>query len=262
MRLSDVLSKPPKDNYIQIEGFLQNKKGTVGQKVDLSVGEVMLNYYCAHCEDLRTFSSRGKLSCIFVNTRIISIDCVLTCGCGASVQVWFLVESSGEITSQNPQVRIIRRSERLPDTVKINFTRYGEFSILLDKAEQAYREELGAGAIVYLRKVFEKITIQTANAIGIEYAKYEGGNPKNFSDLLKKVDRQCHIIPKEFSSDGYKLFRELSGVVHGEYDEALGLSKFEPLHRLVIGILENVRISAELEEAKKTLGWCEDGEKL
>lgn len=60
MRLSDVLSKPPKDNYIQIEGFLQNKKGTVGQKVDLSVGEVMLNYYCAHCEDLRTFSSRGN----------------------------------------------------------------------------------------------------------------------------------------------------------------------------------------------------------
>lgn len=183
MRLSDVLSKPPKDNYIQIEGFLQNKKGTVGQKVDLSVGEVMLNYYCAHCEDLRTFSSRGKLSCIFVNTRIISIDCVLTCGCGASVQVWFLVESSGEITSQNPQVRIIRRSERLPDTVKINFTRYGEFSILLDKAEQAYREELGAGAIVYLRKVFEKITIQTANAIVL--------NMRNMREEIQKTFRIC-----------------------------------------------------------------------
>lgn len=27
MRLSDVLSKPLKDDYIQIEGFLQNKKG-------------------------------------------------------------------------------------------------------------------------------------------------------------------------------------------------------------------------------------------
>lgn len=261
MRLSDILSKPPKDDYIQIDGFLQNKKGTVGQKVDLAVGQVMLNYYCTNCEDLRTFSSCGKLSCIFVNDHIISIDCVLTCGCGASVQVWFLVEGQEKITSQAPQVRIIRRSERLSNTVKINSARYGDFSILLDKAEQAYRDGLGAGAIVYLRKVFEKITVQTANAIGIEYAKYDGGNPKNFSELLKKVDAQCSIIPKEFSSDGYRLFRELSGVVHGEYDEALGLSKFEPLHRLVIGILENVRNSVELEEAKKTLGWCEGGDK-
>jgi len=32
----------------------------------------------------------------------------------------------------------------------------------------------------------------------------------------------------------------LSGVVHGEYDEEAGLKNFEALHRLVIGILENV----------------------
>ena len=44
MRLSDVLSKPPKDNYIQIEGFLQNKKGTVGQKVEKS--SFMRAWYC------------------------------------------------------------------------------------------------------------------------------------------------------------------------------------------------------------------------
>jgi hypothetical protein len=29
-------------------------------------------------------------------------------------------------------------------------------------------------------------------------------------------------------------------VVYGEFDEKMGLKKFEPLHRLVIGILENM----------------------
>jgi hypothetical protein len=124
-------------------------------------------------------------------------------------------------------------------------------------AERAYREELGAGAIVYLRKAFEKITTQTADAMGISYAKYEGGNPKNFRDLLEQVDEKCSIIPREFSKNGYQLFRELSSVVHGEYNEELSLQKFEPLHRLVIGILENVRNRKELQSAIKSLGWEE-----
>ena len=34
MRLSDVLSKPPGKEYVQIDAFLQNKAGKVGQKVD------------------------------------------------------------------------------------------------------------------------------------------------------------------------------------------------------------------------------------
>lgn len=260
MRLSDVLSKAPQNEYTQVDGFVQNKQGKVGQKVDLSVGQVMLNYYCEHCEDLRTFQSQGNLSCIFIDKHLISIDCVLTCGCGANVPMWFLVESENDITSQAPKIRILRKTERLSDTVKINSLRYGDFSTLLDKAEQAYRNGLGAGAIVYLRKVFEKITIQTANTMGLEYKQYEGGNPKNFSELLKKVDEQCSIIPREFSSDGYRLFKELSNVVHGEYDEKLGLAKFEPLHRLVIGILENVRNAKDFEDAKKILGWCKEGE--
>ena len=210
--------------------------------------------------NIARIQSQGNLSCIFIDKHLISIDCVLTCGCGANVPMWFLVESENDITSQAPKIRILRKTERLSDTVKINSLRYGDFSTLLDKAEQAYRNGLGAGAIVYLRKVFEKITIQTANTMGLEYKQYEGGNPKNFSELLKKVDEQCSIIPREFSSDGYRLFKELSNVVHGEYDEKLGLAKFEPLHRLVIGILENVRNAKDFEDAKKILGWCKEGE--
>ena len=258
MRLGEVLSKVPKREFTQVEGFLLNKKGNVGQQVVLDVGQVALNYFCTKCEDIRTFNSIGRLSSVFVNGQLVSIDCVLACGCKSTVQVWFLVESEEDICSLAPKVRILKRSEKLSDVVKINTNQYGDFAILLDKAEQAYRDGLGAGAIVYLRKAFEKITVNMADKVGLTYEKYEGGNPKNFQKLLERVDAQCSIIPQEFKQHGYSLFRELSSVVHGEYDEDLGLSKFEPLHRLVIGILENVRNREELRSAIGVLGWVEE----
>lgn len=253
MRLSEVLSKPPIKEYKQVESFLQSKKGNAGQNANISVGKVRLNYFCMNCDDLSTFYSTDKLSVIFIDKKLISIDCVLTCGCGASIPVWFLVESKNDITGQAPEIRILKKSEKLIQSTRVKNSRFEEFSNLLDKAEQAYNEELGAGAIVYLRKVFEKVTIQSAKAMDIEYEKYKEGNPKNFQQLLEKVDKKCSIIPREFSKDGYKLFRELSGVIHGEYDEDLGLMKFESLNRLVIGILENVKNHKEIIDALETL---------
>lgn len=254
MQLSDVLSKHPSKEYRQVDGFLQNKRGAPGQNANVSTGRIALNFFCKNCGDLRTFYSKPHLSCIFVDKRLISIDCVLTCGCGASLPVWFLIESSNDMTGPAPEVRIIKKNARLLGNVK-NTSQYGEYSMLLDKAELAYQEGLGAGAIVYLRKAFEKATVQAADAMQIKYSRHENGNPKNFKDLLIKVDKQCSIIPTEFSANGYKLFQELSNIVHSEYDENLSLSKFEPLHRLVTGILDNVRNHKELLAAMAALGW-------
>lgn len=102
------------------------------------------------------------------------------------IPVWFLVESKNDITGQTPEVRILKKTVKLSEKVRATHTRNGEFTTLLDKAMQAYIDGLGAGAVVCLRKIFEKITVKTAQAVDIEYAQYEGGNPKNFSDLLKK----------------------------------------------------------------------------
>ena len=93
----------------------------------------------------------------------------------------------------------------------------------------------------------------------LEYPQYEDGNPKNFFELLKSVDERESIIPVEFSQDGYRLYRELSGVVHGNFDEVAGLAKFDPLYRLVVGILDNIKNKREFRCARAALGWCNDG---
>ena len=146
MRLSDVLSKPPDKEYVQIDAFLQNKAGKVGQKVDISTGTVALNYFCVSCGDIRTFCSSPKLTCIFVSKNLISVDCVLTCGCGASIPVWFLIESKNDITGQAPTIRILKKSVKLSDMVRINDNRYGEFTPLISPFDRVLCFSwLGAG---------------------------------------------------------------------------------------------------------------------
>ena len=48
-------------------------------------------------------------------------------------------------------------------------------------------------------------------------------------------------------------------IIIQEYDEEAGLNNFEALHRLVIGILENVINHRELLDAIAVLGWDEEG---
>ena len=47
--------------------------------------------------------------------------------------------------------------------------------------------------------------------------------------------------------------------MHGDFDEELGLKKFQPLYRLVVGIIENVFNKEEFKQAKEFLHW-ESGE--
>lgn len=261
MRLSDVLSRKPTKEYIQVDGFLQNKKGIAGQSAGITVGKVALNYFCKNCDDLRTFSSKNKIDVLFVDKKVISIDCILTCTvCGNSIPIWFLIECKDDITGQAPKVRILKKSEENIQIEETNNEYYNKYIELLNKAELAFNENLGAGAIVYLRKAFEKVTMDSAEAVKIEYDKYKNGNPKNFQQLLEKVDKKCSIIPREFTANGYKLFRELSDIVHGDNNEEDGIDKFEPLYRLVVGIIENIKNHKEIMESIKKLNWEIDNE--
>lgn len=258
MRLGEVLSRQPQKEFVEVEHFLLDRRGKKGQQVDLDIGKICLNYYCLICDDQRSFTSitpRNKISCIFVNEQVISIDAVLSCNmCESDTQVWFLVECEGDIKGYNPKVRVLKRSERLSNVANIHSREFGEYTNLLDKAERAYREDLGAGAITYLRKAFEQIAMNSAEVANIDYEKHENGNPKNFKRMLSEVDRHSSIIPDEFSANGYQLFRELSNIVHGGYNEELGLKKYKPLKRLIIGILENIKNKKEYKDALEKLG--------
>ena len=247
MRISGVLSKLPSPDFKQVDSFLIGKKGEIGQRVNLNSDiRVTSEYYCALCEDTVVFVSQGSLSCVFISTQSISIDCVLACDCGVSVPVWFLVESYDNIIGQAPEVRLIERKDRLSENVKnVEFDEYTE---LLNKSERAYRDGLGAGSTIYLRKIFEKVTVKAADYKKIQYKKYKGGNPKNFFALLEKVDKAYPIIPEAFSADGYKLYRQLSDVIHDTNDEKIGLEKYLDFRRLVVGIIDKIKSNEKAEK--------------
>lgn len=260
MQLSDVLSKPLTNQFEQVDSFLGKTRLPCGRQRKISAGKVWLPYYCRHCGGDIVFISGEELFCIGVNDRLISIDCVLRCPrCGELVPVWFLVESKDMMYERSPEVRVLKRMDRLTENVLLSRGAYPQYAEWLEKADRAYRSELGAGAIVYLRKILEDITVKTAEAAGIK-TKKQNGKQRPFREILEAVKVSCPIIPEEFAEDGYKLFEELSDVIHGDYDEQLGLKKYDALHRLVVGILDNVKNRQEMRQARETLGWNGNGE--
>lgn len=260
MRLSDVLSKPPVSRFEQVDNFLGKAKLNRGKQRKVNVGIVGLTYFCKHCDDDVTFVSDNELFCIGINDYRVSIDCVLRCPrCGELVPVWFLVESKENMLGTAPEVRVLKRTERLTENALLRRGEHPKYSEWLEKADRAYRDELGAGSIVYLRKILEAATIQKAESLGIE-TKKGSGSPKPFKEMLDKVEAADPIIPNEFSENGYKLFGELSDVVHGDYDEQDGLKKYDSLRRLVVGVLDKIKNSREIAGAKTALGWSESRE--
>lgn len=236
-----------------------------GDFVEIDAGRIALNFYCKKCEDSRTFMSPDRLHALIINENLISIDAFLQCPvCKTEIQVWFLLEVKGMFTEE-PKVKILKRTEKLSKNVsELRENSFGIYTDLLEKAMRASREGFGAGAIIYLRKVFEQVTSEAAKASNISttYINSNGKEKrKTFKDLLTEVDTKCAIVPIEFSNNRYKLFGKLSDVVHGEYDEEIALEKFSAFYRLVTGIIENIKSKEEFRSAQRALGLSEGGEK-
>lgn len=236
-----------------------------GDFVEIDAGRIALNFYCKKCEDSRTFMSPDRLHALIINENLISIDAFLQCPvCKTEIQVWFLLEVKDMFTEEQ-KVKILKRTEKLSKNVsELRENSFGIYTDLLEKAMRASREGFGAGAIIYLRKVFEQVTSEAAKASNISttYINSNGKEKrKNFKDLLTEVDTKCAIVPIEFSNNRYKLFGKLSDVVHGEYDEEIALEKFSAFYRLVTGIIENIKSKEEFQSAQQALGLSEGGDK-
>ncbi|MFF5109852.1 hypothetical protein [Streptosporangium sp. NPDC000509] len=237
-----------------MERFL-NARLPWGKHKTIEVGKVAINFKCKTCDNVRTFMSGDKLSCLGVGDRVVSIDACLKCPvCKATVEAWFLVVSRDELDGQAPTVRLERYVDNRRGMASRVEVGAGDFDDLLERAQLAYEVQLGTGAMVYLRKIFEAITKQVADIAGISTTGNNGGR-KPFRNLLQEVDEQHHIIPAAFSSDGYKLFSELSEIVHGDSSEEIALQKYHPCRSLVIGIIRNVASDQEMKRAIDALGW-------
>ena len=221
-----------------------------GDFVEIDAGRIALNFYCKKCEDSRTFMSPDRLHALIINENLISIDAFLQCPvCKTEIQVWFLLEVKDMFTEE-PKVKILKRTEKLSKNVsELRENSFGIYTDLLETALRASREGFGAGAIIYLRKVFEQVTSEAAKASNISttYINSNGKEKrKNFKDLLTEVDTKCG---------------KLSDVVHGEYDEEIALEKFSAFYRLVTGIIENIKSKEEFQSAQQALGLSEGGDK-
>lgn len=232
--------------------------GSWGLHKNIEVGTVTRQYYCKCCESFRPFSSKKRLNCLIAGPDLVSIDVVLRCvDCESTVENWFLVRCADDLFGQAPSVSLVHFTEHLGTAA----TQFGpsdgamqKMQDLLDRADLARRLGLAAGSTIYLRKHFELTTHTAATGAGVR-VKRTNGKPRPFSDVLQEVDTKISIIPREFSKDGYRLFSELSEIIHGDADEDVALSRYDSLRRLVVGVFENVRNRSEFAQAKNDLGW-------
>jgi hypothetical protein len=255
MRLSDVLSRAPDSTPVQVEGFLAGRPLKWGKHKKASVGKVFLNFHCRQCDDQRTFVSGDELYCLGLGDETISVDVTLRCpACQTSVEAWFLVRGESDLAGTAPTVRLERYTEHLRNNADRVGPTKGQYGDLIRRAQLAYEAQLGAGSMIYLRKILESITLEVARLAAIE-TRTAKGRRVPFKDLLRAVDEERNIIPKRFSRNGYRLFSDLSAAIHGDASEDDALQKYEPCLQLVSGVVEEVNRDHQFAKAIETLGW-------
>lgn len=255
MRLSDLLAKVPDTTSAQVEGFLDDRPLPWGKHKKIKVGRIFHNFHCRNCDAQRTFESGDELYCLGLGDQQVSIDATLKCAaCKSAVEVWYLARGEGDLYGRAPTVRIDRYTENLRDIADRVGESDGPFADLVKRANLAYEAQLGAGSMIYLRKIFEMVTSEVAEIANIP-TKKDNGHSRPFKEILQKVNEKRQIIPQSFSSDGYKLFGELSEVIHGDSDENEALKKFKPCLQLVLGVVEEVKRDNMFANAIEELGW-------
>lgn len=254
MRLSDVLSKPINSDFKQIETIVNKNVLEKGEMIKTTIGKIGLNYYCKNCKDMRTFNSESQAILNIINNKLAIVNSLLFCSiCESWLNVSFLIEFQNEININSPNVKIKKIYEMPNGNYKSD-----AFNFLFNKADLAYNLDLGSGSIIYLRKIFELIVREIASINGISLLN-KNDKRKTFKDLLNEVENKCKIIPIEFTENKYKLFSDLSNIIHGEFDEDLAIKKYPDFKRLIIGILDNIKNKKELSKSLTNLGWNEEG---
>lgn len=282
MRLSTILSEYDNNELRHVESIINSDKYydpdeimfdedrkpvENGSVVDIDIGTLVVHFFCSSRNDNVTYKSSIQ-HCLVVNNKVLSIDCMLECidcdrcpNCKRTIQAWFLVEADN-IFSDNPSVRILKYNFKVPEDIKFLYETSDAYAEWFAKADYAYREGLGAGSVIYLRTIFEHLTIELGELENINIYK-PNGTLKPFMEVLSAVDGKCSIIPELYKQDGYNLFRKLSNIAHGNASEQEALENYLDLKRLVRGIIDNVnkqreeiRNNEEIKQALVKIGLC------
>lgn len=222
----------------------------------IEIGKIALNFHCGYCKGMRTFISENHVYCVGVDNNKISIDANLTCTtCEKNIESWFLLKSRNEIYSIVPEVRIVTRSLRIPEEVKLQNKYTDKIENFLLKSKLSYDQGLGIASITYLRIIFEEIIKE----IAIEKSVISNiRERKSFKKILEEVNDLTNIIPKEFFNRGYKLYSLLSEVIHGNITDNEVLDKYYDYKKLVESILDSAISNKELNVIVERLNLSED----
>jgi hypothetical protein len=142
----------------------------------------------------------------------------------------YRVQKIGEYPSQE--------TSRLQTLSKYKKDFPNEYDFLIN-AERAFYADLGAGAIIYLRKAYETLIYNLIDDMGIN-------RPLQFRQALEIADNAASFIPVKLKDRAYGLFGEMSDAVHGEADDLFGFNQYELLRDVFKMILDNL-----LEERKQ-----------
>lgn len=262
MRLSTVLSEYQNNERREVESIVDRDKYYDpdeiiadenripvynGSILNIDIGTIVIHFLCSTRKDTVIYkTSSHEIHCLVINNKMLSIDCTLDCiecstctDCMKSIQAWFLIEADS-IFSDKPIVRILKYNFKLPYNIKFLYETPDCYSEWFAKADYAYREGLGAGAVIYLRTIFEKLTKALGDRENIQEMYFSNGKMKPFEQILATVDSQCSIIPDLYKKDGYTLFRKLSEIAHGNTNEQTAIDNYPELRRLVQGVVDNV----------------------
>jgi len=198
--------------------------------------------------------SESDVHCLKINDNKISIDTNLTCSCGNNIESWFLVKSESSMSEYAPSVKISKRKFRLSNNARLHYNYTVFINSIFQKADIAFEEKLGIASIVYLRVILESVVRELAVRYDIID---EDARNINFKQLLENVDNLAQIVPKEFSNNSYRLYKELSEAIHGRVSEDEAIRMYPHCHRLVRGIIDNIKNSEEIKDALENLSWGE-----
>lgn len=215
-----------------------------------------LDFYCPQCEEKSTFR-RHDITPATLAAQSASLvpgvyphrepeqrlfDLEYECTRYKHISIfYFVVDENSVFKIGEYPSRVSRFSDEMPEYKKI----LGDEYMSLQIARELYSQGIGAGAFVYLRRIFENVIVK--RVARRKYREVSNWNYTEWKNQHSTMDRKLSDLSKELPDfiNNQELFRVLSAAVH-ELDETACLQHFTLIEKAITEILDE-----EIVEDKK-----------